>query len=91
MYYRIYEQFFRKEYVFSEKWELRDEDTEVPSHLAHRKRRGRCNSPQDIPCCFYGAEGCYATFFCGWLDKDFEKARDAIPAKYQVLDKENNR
>ena len=80
MYYRTYEQFFRKEYVFSEKWELRDEDTEVPSHLAHRKRRGRCNSPQDIPCYFYGAEGCYATFFCGWLDNEGDERVNEMSA-----------
>ena len=33
-------------------------------HLAHRKRTGDCDSPQDIPCYFF-ADGCYANHFCG--------------------------
>lgn len=37
-------------------------------HLVTKRRRGRCNSPQDIPCYFFAAGGCYASHFCdGWI------------------------
>ena len=33
-----------------------------------KKSRGRCVSPQDIPCYFYGAGFCWAHHYCtGWV------------------------
>ena len=32
--------------------------------------RGRCNSPQDIPCYFHGAGHCFAHHFCTAWEKE---------------------
>ncbi len=45
------------------------ESKSPPTHLAHRKHRGGCDSPQDIPCYFFGNGYCYANHFCGALIK----------------------